>query len=105
MEEDKQTAKTGKATEVAGLNERLVMREQPEKTYIGGHGIGRAGCPKEWTSTAAEPTNEDWDRWRNKAMQHCRWKKMVDLVFENNRWVWITGAQRSILNRRGARSH
>lgn len=71
---------------------RFFMREQPEKTYIGGHGIGRAGYAREWTPTGAEPTSDDWECWRKKAMKYCRWKKMNDLVFENNMWVWIIDA-------------
>ena len=70
----------------------FVMREQPEKTYIAGYGIGRSRHPDEWTSTGPEPTADDWERWRQKAMKYCRWKNMKDLIFENGKWTWVINA-------------
>jgi hypothetical protein len=72
---------------------RFVMREQPEKIYGGvGHGIGRSGYPKEWTPTGPSPTAADWEEWRQKAMKHCRWRNMRDLILEDGKWTWIIDA-------------
>lgn len=68
---------------------RLVMCEQPEHTYVGGYGIGRAGSHKEWTATGSQPTAEDWERWRQGAIKYSRWKKCVDIV-QNEAGLWCT---------------
>ncbi len=72
---------------------RLVMRDQPEVCYVAGYGIGRAGYPKEWTPLRSKDANkEDWERWRQKAIAGCRWKNLIELVFDDGKWTWLVRA-------------
>lgn len=74
---------------------RRVIKPQPERTYVAGHGIGRAGYTNEWV-TCHQSDEFGWEAWKEKALINCPYGQPGDLLWVRETFTIYQGYSDSV---------